>query len=160
MEQAVQQRVATETRTLAKKSWTAYLSIALLGLVGLRIGAALFHSSALAGILVLIVVAVFAAYRIIEIRSVELYYDDSGVWLRSGVLPWNKGTRGVKWRDIENAVFYQSMASWIFKSYKLRIAHRFTRTSEILLSSMGRGNEAVEKINMLHQHLIRNGSVN
>jgi hypothetical protein len=65
----------------------------------------------------------------------------------------------VKWRDIENAVFYPSMGSWLFRSYKLRITHRFTRSSEIVLTNMRRGNDAVQTINEMHQNLIRDGAV-
>src|SRR5258708_26891449 len=136
MDQVVQQRSAMETRTLAKKSWTAYVRIALVALIALSIDSGIFHSSTLAGILIFIVIAACAVYCFMEIRSVELYCDDSGVWLCAGVFPWNKGTRGVKWRDIDNAVFYQSMGSWIFKSYKLRIAHRFTIHSDSVLTNI------------------------
>jgi len=70
-----------ETRTLAKKSWTAYVRIALVALIALSIDSAIFHSSTLAGILIFIVISAFAVYCFMEIRSVELYCDDSGVWL-------------------------------------------------------------------------------
>lgn len=159
MDQAVQQEFAVETQTLAKKSWTAYIKVAVITLVGMSIASAIFHYSAGVGVLLFLLMVVFGVYRAMEIKSVTLYYDDSGVWLHSGILPWNKGTQGVKWRDIENAVFYPSMGSWLFKSYKLRIAHRFTRSSEILLTNMRRGNEAVQSINNMHQDLIRDGAV-
>ncbi|MGF6768681.1 hypothetical protein P3T18_001151 [Paraburkholderia sp. GAS199] len=160
MDQAGMQIIEAGPRTLARKSWTAYVSVVLFAFVGLRISSAVFGWSALAGIILLVAITGISGYRILEIRNVELYCDDAGVWLHSGVLPWNKGIRGVKWRDIEGAVFYQSMGSWLFKSYKLRIAHRFTRTSEILVSGMGRGNDAVETINRLHQQMIQSGSLN
>ncbi|SOE95399.1 hypothetical protein SAMN05414139_08270 [Burkholderia sp. D7] len=159
MDQAVQQAFAVETQTLAKKSWTAYIKIFVMMLVGISIASAIFRHAAGAGILLFVLIALFCVYCFMEIRSVTLYYNDSGVWLYSGILPWNKGTQGVKWRDIENAVFYPSMGSWLFKSYKLRIAHRFTRSSEIVLTNMRRGNEAVQTINNMHQNLIRDGAV-
>ncbi|WP_427114932.1 hypothetical protein [Pseudomonas aeruginosa] len=37
----------------------------------------------------------------------------------------------------------------------MRIGHRFTKTSEILVSHLARGNKAVEHINQLHQSLLR-----
>ena len=159
MDQAVQQEFAVETQTLAKKSWTAYIKVAVITLVGMSIASAIFHHSAGVGVLLFLLMVFFGVYRAMEIKSVTLYYDDSGVWFHYGILPWNKGTQGVKWRDIENAVFYPSMGSWLFKSYKLRIAHRFTRSSEILLTNMRRGNEAVQSINNMHQNLIRDGAV-
>jgi len=47
------------------------------------------------------------------------------------------------------------MASWLFKSYSIRIGHRFTKSSEILLSHMMRGDESVMIINSRHQELVR-----
>ncbi|HHW1564146.1 TPA: hypothetical protein ACUT5D_005905 [Pseudomonas aeruginosa] len=41
------------------------------------------------------------------------------------------------------------------RSYTVRIGHRFTKTSEILVSHLARGNKAVEHINQLHQALLR-----
>ena len=44
-------------------------------------------------------------YRILLVRSVHLYADSKGVWLYRGILPWNRGAVGVKWRDMEDAAF-------------------------------------------------------
>lgn len=79
----------------------------------------------------------------------------TGVWVYSGILPWNKGVAGVKWRDLDEAVYFQSMGSWLFKSYSVRIGHRFTKSSEILLSHWARGHEAAMAINGQHQDLVR-----
>ena len=38
-------------------------------------------------------------YRILLVRSVHLYADSKGVWLYRGILPWNRGAVGVKWRS-------------------------------------------------------------
>jgi hypothetical protein len=88
------------------------------------------------------------------LRSVQLYYDDVGVWLYSGILPWSKGVRGVKWRDMDEAVYMQSFGSWLLRSWTIRVGHRFTKASEITLTSMARGREAVAIINQQHQRLI------
>lgn len=93
-------------------------------------------------------------------KSFHLYFDDVGVWVYSGVLPWNKGVAGVKWRDLDEAVYFQSMGSWLFKSYSIRIGLRFTKSSEILLSHWARGNEVVMEINGQHQALVRASALN
>jgi hypothetical protein len=85
----------------------------------------------------------------------QIYYDDAGVWLYSGVLPWARGVRGVKWRDMDEAVYVQSFRSWLLRSWTIRVGHRFTKGSEILLAHMARGREAVTLINERHQQMIR-----
>ena len=56
-------------------------------------------------------------YRILLVRSVHLYADSKGVWLYRGILPWNRGAVGVKWRDMEDAAFTSGFSSWLFNSY-------------------------------------------
>jgi hypothetical protein len=68
-----------------------------------------------------------------------------------GILPWNKGVAGVKWRDVEDAVFYTGFLSWAFNSHSLRVGHRFTKASEIFLGNVRHGRQAVEHINELHR---------
>jgi hypothetical protein len=108
-----------------------------------------------AGIAVLIVSVAFVAYRVMVIRSYKLYYDDVGVWVYSGILPWKKGVLGVKWRDLDEALYYQTFWSWLFKSYSVRIGHRFTKSSEIFLTHMAQGNASAMAINSQHHELVR-----
>jgi hypothetical protein len=103
--------------------------------------------------------ALIVGYRFLQIRSVQLYYDDIGVWVFSGVLPWKKGVAGVKWRDMDEATFEQGFWSWISGSYTIRIGHRFTKASEIRLTSIARGKDAVGTLNARHQEMIRAGHV-
>ena len=55
-------------------------------------------------------------YRGLLVRSVHLYADSKGVWLYRGILPWNRGAVGVKWRDMEDAAFTSGFSSWLFNS--------------------------------------------
>lgn len=64
----------------------------------------------------------------------------------------------MKWRDFDEAVYFQGLVAWITGAYGLRIAHRFTKSNELLLSAMSRGNRAAEEINARHQSLIRAGA--
>jgi hypothetical protein len=83
------------------------------------------------------------------LRSYNLYYDKDGVWIYSGVLPWNKGVNGVKWRDIDEALMMQSLWSWMFKSYAMVLKQRFTKETEIWLTHMRQGDVAVTTINQM-----------
>lgn len=94
-------------------------------------------------------------YKILYLRSVHLYTNDAGVWMFRGVLPWQRAIWGVKWRDVEAASYYPGFFSWILRSYTVRIGHRFTRTSEIVLGHVARGDRAAEHINSLHQVMLR-----
>lgn len=146
---------------LCGKSWVAYIStftLALLLFVGLLPLAFLWNEWAAAAVLALS--ALIVGYRGLLIRSYRLYYDDVGVWLYSGILPWRKGVVGVKWRDMDEATFVTGFWSWIFKSYSIRIGHRFTKSSEIFLSNMARGKDAVIALNARQQEVIRSQTGN
>ncbi|MCV2363888.1 hypothetical protein LNV23_10560 [Paucibacter sp. DJ1R-11] len=148
--------VSSNAKSLCGKSWTAYFSIGLIALFVLPIAVSVaWQASWVAGIAVLVLVLAVIAYRVLVIRSFHLYYDDVGVWVYSGVLPWSKGVAGVKWRDLDEAVYFQTFWSWLFKSYSMRIGHRFTKSSELFLSHMARGHESVMEINGQHQELVR-----
>lgn len=108
-------------------------------------------------VFILITALAMCVYRILFLRSVRLYTDDIGVWLYRGILPWSKGVRGVKWRDIEDAMYFTGFLSWMFRSYTVRIGHRFTKTSEIFVHNLARGHKAVEHINFLHQDSLKAG---
>jgi hypothetical protein len=117
---------------------------------------AAWHASWIAGALVLAAAFALMGYKVLTIMSVHLYCDDNGIWLYSGVLPWNKGISGVKWRDLDEATYFQAMWSWMFGSYSMRVGHRFTKSSEMLLTHIARGHDAVIAINERHQDLVRN----
>lgn len=160
MDQDNSATVPSEIRSLGGKAWTAYVRVVLVGLALFLIVTPIAWSiSYIAGIVVLLTSLTFVAYQVLVLKSFHLYFDDIGVWVYSGVLPWNKGVAGVKCRDLDEAVYFQSMGSWLFKSYTIRIGHRFTKSSEILLSHWARGNEAVMKINGQHQALVKAGAL-
>lgn len=147
--------------SLGGKSWTAYIGIVLTGFLLLLILTPLAWSASVgAGLVVLAVSLAILAYKFLLLKSFHLFFDDVGIWVYSGILPWNKGVKGVKWRDLDEAVYFQSMGSWLFKSYSIRIGHRFTKSSEILLSHWSRGHEAVMAINGQHQELVRANALN
>lgn len=102
-----------------------------------------------------LLVVVVTAYRFAMIWSVVFFYDDDGVWMQRGVLPWNKGVYGVKWRDIESAVFAQGFFAWLTRSYPVTIVERYTQRGEMRLPHLWRGNDAVAQINQRLMVMIR-----
>jgi hypothetical protein len=110
--------------------------------------------------LALSVILAGTAYKYMELRAYRLYYNEMGVWLYSGILPWNKGVRGVKWRDLDDATYTRSMGSWLLKSYAIRIGHRFTRSNELVLKGIAHGDKAVMEINQQLQEMARANRLN
>jgi hypothetical protein len=151
---------AQGAHVIGVKSWLAYVGLAVLAaLLFLVLLPLAFLWNEIAAGVVLVVSALLVGYRFLLLRSVQLYYDDVGVWVYSGVLPWKKGVTGVKWRDMDEATFVQGFWSWIARSYTVRIGHRFTKDSEIVLTNIAGGKEAVATLNGHHQDLIRANSV-
>jgi hypothetical protein len=149
-----------KAHVIGVKSWLAYAGVAALAVIlfGVLLPLAfLWHELAAAAVLV--VSALLVGYEFLLVRSVQLYYDDLGVWVHSGVLPWKKGVTGVKWRDMDEATFVNGFKSWATRSYTVRIGHRFTKGSEIVLTNIARGKDAVALVNARHQELIRSGVV-
>ncbi len=142
------------------KSWVTYLGTLVLALIlfGALLPAA-FLWNEIAAAVVLVVSALIVGYRILLLRAVQLYYDDVGVWVHSGVLPWKKGVAGVKWRDMDEATFVQGFWSWITRSYTVRIGHRFTKESEIVLTNIAGGKDAVGTLNARQQEMIRASAI-
>lgn len=151
---------APQARVIGVKSWTAYAGVlalaALLFFVALPLA---FRWNELAAAAVMAGSSLLVAYRWLAVRSVQLYYDDLGVWVVAGVLPWQRGVRGVKWRDMDDAGYAGGFLAWITRSYTVRIGHRFTREGEIVLHHIASGRRAAETVNAIHQQMIRSGAV-
>ncbi|RZI60581.1 MAG: hypothetical protein EOP14_00455 [Pseudomonas sp.] len=95
----------------------------------------------------------WTAYSIALTNSVRLFTDDAGVWMQSGVFPWEQGVSGVQWRDLGQAGYTQGFVSWILRSYDVRVTHRFSTGTELYLKNVHRGNLAVEHINAVMSQL-------
>lgn len=147
-------------QVIGVKSWLAYAGVLALAVIlfGVLLPLSfLWHE--MAALALLILSALLVAYEFLLVRSVQIYIDDLGVWVHSGVLPWKQGVLGVKWRDMDEASFVNGFRSWATRSYTVRIGHRFTQESGIVLTNIARGKEAVAIVNARHQALIRTGSV-
>jgi hypothetical protein len=149
----------TSAHAKYRMSWTAYVRPVIVFLVLLFVGIALVGTSNwFAAIMITIAIGLFA-FNVLSIRSLVLYTDDHGVWVYSGILPWSRGMSGVKWRDLEDATYFTSFFSWLFKSYTIRVGHRFTKTSEIVLPHIACGHDAVVHINELHRKALSGGTI-
>lgn len=155
-------------RVVGVKSWVAYLGVFFLAAILFGIVLPLTFTfgdriapgfGEIAGAVVMAGSVLVVGYRFLMLRSVQLYYDDVGVWIYSGILPWKKGVSGVKWRDMDEATFEQGFWSWITRSYTIRIGHRYTKNGEIRLTDIASGKDAVARLNTRHQDMIREGIV-
>lgn len=146
------QLTSSNNEDLSKKSWLGYV-IPLLVIA--FITSIMYSTNSLFGVLGL----VSAVLVILHLRSYRLYVNDEGVWVFSGIFPWNKGVRGVKWRDLDEAVYFTGFIPWALRSYTLRISHRYTQGNEIYLKYMTAGVKTVSRINHLHQSLITEDAV-
>jgi hypothetical protein len=151
---------APQARVIGVKSWMAYAGVLALAVLLFFVALPLaFQWNEIAAAAVLAGSALLVGYQFLQVRSVQLYYDDLGVWVVSGVLPWKRGVFGVKWRDMDDATYVNGFVSWVTRSYTVRIGHRFTRENEIVLHHIAGGRKAVETINALHQQMIRSGAI-
>jgi len=145
---------------LCGKSWTAYVGTFVLAVLLFFVALPLaFKYNTRAALVVLIGSALIVGYRFLSIRSVQLYYDEAGVWLASGILPWKKKLNGVKWRDMDEASYESNFWSWLFRSYTVRISQRYTQDTEIFASGMARGKDAVASVNARLQEMIPSHAV-
>lgn len=143
--------------TLSRKAWTAYLGISVRALLLLGVGGfALYSLPDYQWLIVLVMLfgALLIAYRILHLRSYRLYFDQAGVWIYAGILPWKRGVTGVKWRDLDEALFVNDFWSWLSRSYTIQLKHRFTKAVEISADHMASGKQAVLTINQEHQRYI------
>jgi hypothetical protein len=97
----------------------------------------------------IVLTVLYTIYSVAMLRSIRLFTDETGVWMHSGVFPWEMGIIGVKWRDISEATYQRGFLGWVLRSYSVRVGHRFTNGQELLLSNVHRGNYAVEHINLI-----------
>lgn len=151
---------ASQARVIGVKSWTAYVGVLALAALLFSVAVPLaFRWNELAAAAVMAGSSLVVGYRFFLVRSVQLYYDDVGVWVVSGVLPWARGVVGVKWRDMMEASYAGGFFAWITRSYTVRIGHRFHPGSSIVLHQIARGRDAVDTVNAIHQQMIRTGAV-
>jgi len=137
--------------TVYKMSWVAYIKPVLIFIILFCIAVSMAHSTnhiweILGAILMLACVVNFVC-QVMFIWGAKIIVNDDGVWFFRGIFPWTKGAIGTAWRDMADAEYFTGFVSWLVKSYRIRVAHRFTKTSEIIIPHIRNGNKAVIQIN-------------
>ncbi len=135
-----------------RETWLFLIRVLVWGIVATLISLGLdrfahMKTDAWLPVLGLAVAVLLTVYSVMMTRSVRLFTDENGVWMQSGVFPWERGVSGVQWRDVGQAGYTQGLASWALRSYSVRISHRFTTGAELNLRHVHRGNLVVEHIN-------------
>jgi len=128
-------------------SWTAYVWPVILVLFCWAVAVPLYQWKPWVGAVFFLFWLLILVSGFLSRRAIKLYFNDHGVWVRSGFLPWTRGVSGVQWRDIDDATFFTGFLAWAFNSYRIRVGHRFTKTSEIVIASVANGRKFVEAVN-------------
>ena len=147
--------LSNDAEIVCRKSWTRYvLNLAwLCGLLAFAVSVT--GLSETAAMVVACAAVAYYVYRHLELRSACLCVDADGVWEASGVLPWAKGVRGVKWDDLDEAAYSMGFWGWLFNSHRVVIRHRYKKGYEIALDDMRAGSEAALRINEMHKSSLR-----
>ena len=155
MEQDATQAPSWGSKCLSRKAWTAYVSVIVYWVLFMIVVVFAAWFVGYYSLIPFLAGTAFFGYQLAWLQSVDLYCDDYGVWVYRGVLPWQRGVIGIKWRDIEIAAFTQNLTSWSTHSYSLHVLDRYTRKPELVLTSMFEGDKAVMYINTRLNEMIR-----
>jgi len=139
-----------------RQSWVAYVYPVCWRLILILTGVWLTNYSWMVGAIVVAVFTVGMGLKIIYIAKTRLRIDGDGVWIHSGIFPWNRGIRGIKWRDVEDASFSTGFIGWLLKSRLVFIGHRSNKIGTLFLNHVKHGDQAVMHINNLHIKMLEN----
>lgn len=130
-----------------KISWERYL---IQFMIWFLVFALLWALKGLIGWIAVILILAWTVWIVIQVLEnyvTKVIVDDDGVWISSGLFPWNKGYYGLNWRDISGATFRTGFLSWVLKSYTITVNHRYTRESHLIIPNLANGHHMVELIN-------------
>lgn len=128
-------------------SWVAYLRVFPSFFVMISIAYLLGINEPQVMYFVICLACVIVVYRVLEMRSVVLFFDEQGVWVYRGILPWLKRLVGIRWSDFSRAEFNAGFFSWLFNSYTVIVINRFTGQADLVLPSVSYGDIAVGQMN-------------
>ncbi len=135
-------------------AWTGYIRGSIMALTAAGFGWLLFLILPTPAMVWWLLVFAWWVYAVLHIRSYRLYTNSEGVWVYSGVMPWNKGRFGVKWRDLGEAGFSTGFLAWLTRATTVIVTHRYTQGGEIEIVHVRNGRDAVEWINRRHREII------
>ncbi|MGC6389539.1 hypothetical protein ACMV8I_18035 [Ewingella sp. S1.OA.A_B6] len=137
--------------TIYKMSWVAYIKPVFIFIILFSIAISMEYSTnkifETIGVVLMIACSANFICQMMFIWGAKVIINDDGVWFFRGIFPWTKGAIGTAWRDMADAEYFTGFISWLVKSYRIRVAHRFTKTSEIIIPHIRNGNKAVIQIN-------------
>jgi hypothetical protein len=143
-------------KVIGKKAWPAYLAAVIASLLFMLVALFFFFVERWSlGVITFSFAIAFGVLRFYSLKSYQIVVNKEGVWIFSGIFPWTKGYTGVKWGDLDEALFYQSFMGWLTKSYTVLLTHRFTKTTEIKMSETERGDEVVSLINKVQSEILK-----
>lgn len=90
---------------------------------------------------------VYWFFVILGVERVKIYADKQGVWVFSGVFPWQERVDKIEWSNLEEAHYVPSIIEWILQSYTIKLESRLLNEHEIVIPYVWRGKQFIEKIN-------------
>lgn len=141
-------------------SWIAYMKPLLFSGVLVFIGMIFKRDSSLFFYAMCGAAALYLVYTVAYLRKISLFFDRSGVWIYSGLFPWDSGISGMRWRDIEDASYRPGLINWIFKTYSVSVNHRFAGKQGLNVFNVHHGDKAAMMINQQIGHYLNQRDTN
>ena len=131
-------------------SWIAYVRPLVLFAVLSAIGLLVSQSAKTANIILIGYAILFIGiakviYDIAWRRRFRFFYDEDGVWLSRGLLPWRRKS-GLAWLEIDDIACQAGSLSWLTKSYGVFVSNRFSQSRQLHIRHIKHGDQAVEAI--------------
>jgi hypothetical protein len=99
---------------------------------------------------------IFFVFSFMTTRSYKVFYNDEGVWLTYGFLPWARGGNGIRWRDMDMAFYQTNFVSWITNSYTISVKHKYTNETDFMVRNIWDGKDVCGVIHNLHTQYLNN----
>ncbi len=87
--------------------------------------------------------------KLYELFVFSLIINQEGVFISSGIFPWNKGIMGAHWENIGVAYYETGFINWITKAYPVKVENKFTQKFDVYASHIHRGDNCVSEINFI-----------
>lgn len=138
-------------------SWVAYVGLVVKVGLGIGLGYLLMPFNFVIGMLLISLCTVLGLYHVLQKMTVVIFADDNGVWCSRGLLPWQKGVTGVKWRDVNEGLTSVGLLPYITGAYRVVVTNRYTQTIEIAVNHTNGGHQFVAAVNSFLYKLDKKG---
>lgn len=146
---------------VARISWLGYVQYVVIGilfylfvmssafwLISAGLGLVLGENKAVANTVFFILTLLYLAgfgYVLYQTRQCKAFVDKDGVWFYSGLFPWTRGIRGVRWENFDQAQFRPGMFSWMFCTYTVYLKDRYGGT--VVIKNLYNGRDWSSSVN-------------